>query len=262
MLLSRHATSKKKGLGQHFLKDKQIIRTLVSAANISSKDTIIEIGAGTGSVTKEIAKKAGRVFAIEFDRDLIPILENNLQSFNNVTIINKDILKIDFSALGFGPPAGGLDLKIPTIVGSIPFQITSPLLHKLIFENNWALAVLLVQKEVAKKITAKPPQASYLSNFVQGFTSVQYLTTVSKTAFHPAPKVDGALIKLDWNPHIANIESKKWSSFLHQGFKHPRKMIRSAFPEKQLQKAGIDPRSRPQELEINQWAKLYKEQSC
>ena len=112
----------KKDLGQNFLVNKKIIRDLVETAKISENDTVLEIGAGTGNVTKEIAKRAGKIIAVEFDRDLIPTLQNNLNDYNNVTILNKDILKINLSQLEIR----NSELEISAIVGSIPFQITSP----------------------------------------------------------------------------------------------------------------------------------------
>ena len=282
----------KKDLGQNFLVNKKIIRDLVETAKISENDTVLEIGAGTGNVTKEIAKRAGKIFAVEFDRDLIPTLQNNLNDYNNVTILNKDILKINLSQLEFR----NSELEISAIVGSIPFQITSPLIHKLFMElqpphssnpetrprktpstinregveeaaephmNNSPppTITILIQKEVAEKITAEPPNANYLSNFVRGLANVTYIQRISKTAFNPQPKVDGAIIKI--MPHYNvlinyNISPKQWGAFLHKGFRYPRKMLRNTFDETALKKANINPRSRPQELRLNQWVALYK----
>jgi len=332
----------KKSLGQNFLKNPKVVQDLVNAANITKNDTVLEIGAGIGVVTKEIAKQADRVIAVEFDRDLIPVLQENLKNFNNIQIVNQNILDFRFTDYQPKAPAFGRagELRITKIVGSIPYQITSPLIHKLIqelrrgsqkhrscgivpaqpakpfsgcclrgaigsrgyrnfgfgrvtpivFRSSWPLAVLLIQKEVAQKITAQPPHATYLSNFIQTFTKVELVRTVPKTAFWPTPAVDGAIIKLTsrrqftnftnshsefWPkanqplaevPHDENIQDdkktitpQKWSKFLHRGFAHPRKMLNKSFPKDVLEKAGIGPTQRPQELTVKDWRELYKQ---
>ena len=308
----------KKSLGQNFLTDQKVIRNLVKAANLSKNDTVLEIGAGTGVITRELARQAGKVIAVEFDRDLIPILKLNLKGLKGsetIEVINDDILKLNLKGLkGF------------KIVGSIPYQITSPLIHKLIFEGGWQVAVLLIQKEVAEKIIAQPPKATYLSNFTQAFAEVKVIKNVPKTAFKPQPEVDGAIVKLTnknnrcplnyrhsefalkpdrqgsnvktQNPNKSQgpkskgrfgfrilslvrhltlgflispkgvlnqlqnskmeISPQNWSAFLHRGFAHPRKMLNKAFPKEVLEKAGINPHQRPQELTITEWKKIHR----
>ena len=293
----------KKSLGQNFLKDLKVVQDLVNAANITKDDTVLEIGAGTGVITKKLAKQAGRVIAVEFDRDLIPTLQLNLKGLKNVEIISEDILELDVNRIYkrtlrhserqrrisdgtqeiLRPDKSGLRMtKLPRfkIIGSIPYQITSPLIHKLILEGGWSVAVLLIQKEVAKKITAQPPQAAYLSNLAQMFTKVELVRIVPKTAFWPQPKVDGAIIKMYRDTEIPkhrntghrplrhpepvsgsdrlDIAPKEWSGFLHRGFAHPRKMLNKSFPKDILEKAGIDPTKRPQELTIAEWVKIYR----
>ncbi len=244
----------KRELGQNFLTNKDVVQKIIQTADVSEEDTIIEIGAGTGVLTKELARTAKTVIAVEFDRDLIPVLEKKLKQYKNVEIKNRDILKINFSDLS----DTSNKLETIKIIGSIPFQITSPLIHKLIYENRWKLATLLIQKEVAKKITATPPQANYLSIFVQSFTTTHCIKTVPKTAFSPVPEVDGAIINLEWEPRQIPAKPKVWSTFLHKGFKHPRKMLRNIFDKSKLEEVNINPRSRPQELTITEWINLHK----
>ncbi len=301
----------KKNLGQNFLVDQKVINNLVKTAQITKNDIVLEIGAGTGHVTQELSKRAKKVLAVEFDRDLIPVLQKNLQNHANVKIINEDILKLNLKDMRYAENG----TRITTVVGSIPFQITSPLIHKLLRASNWsfggegrrsseALAkeekklsfchsgldpesdrpgcqilnqvqddnqrleisaapeiTLLVQREVAEKITAAPPNATYLSNFVRGLADVKYIRKVPKKSFQPQPKVDGAVIKIE--PHYDvlinhNINPQEWSDFLHKGFKHPRKMLRNTFENPALKTASIDPTTRPQELEVTQWINLLK----
>lgn len=243
----------KKDFGQNFLTDVRVASKLVAAAEIGSDDTVLEIGPGTGKVTEQLARRAKRVIAVELDHALIPNLRTNLKAATNVEIINDDILNyLRYHALNNENVAD-------KIVGSLPFQITSPLLHQLVNKAWWKIAALLIQKEVAEKLTAKPPKANYLSNFVRYFADVKLVTTVGREFFFPVPGVDGAIVRLepkvDFRKEI--IDPVKWSHFLHRGFSHPRQMINKAFPVEALSKGGIDPQRRPATLTTEEWLKLY-----
>ncbi len=259
----------KKNLGQNFLVDEKVIKNLVETAGITKDNTVLEIGAGTGNVTRELAKRAGKVLAVEFDRALIPVLQKTLQNYNNIKIINEDILKLNLSGMRYAE-RGKL---ISTVVGSIPFQITSPLIHKLLGANehngsevkeaalHYPTIIILIQKEVAEKINAAPPNANYLSSFVQGLANVTYIQNVPKTAFDPKPNVEGAIIKIEPHYNVLinhNFSPLNWRTFLHKGFKHPRKMLRNTFDENTLKAVSIAPTARPQELEVTQWINLLK----
>jgi len=254
----------KKHLGQNFLVDQKVVRDLVETAEIGPEDVALEPGAGSGMVTKELAKRAGKVIAVEIDKELIPVLKKNLQGFVNVEIINADILK--FSILNFQFP----NLKV---VGSIPYQITSPLIHQLLMSTPPPQVIcLVIQKEVAEKIVAKPPKATYLSNFVATLAKAQIVRYIKPSAFHPQPKVDSAIIKITPHPPLHKAPggethppemglAKSFSSFLHRGFAHPRKMLNKVFSEKVLKEADISPQARAQELKLEEWIKLYNSES-
>lgn len=254
--MDRHLPSglePKKRFGQNFLIDEKVVTDLVAAADLVESDTVIEVGAGTGVITKELAKRAGRVIAFEIDRDLIPVLEKNLSGFDNVKIIGGDFLRS--SPLHFVTSSS----QSYKIVGAIPYQITSPLIHRLLtFEPKPALIVFLIQKEVAEKITAKPPRATYLSNLVKLLGEVGRVRLVPKTAFWPAPKVDGAIIKLKVKSEKLKVDVEKFQDFLHKGFRNPRKMLRTKFDPDVLESAGIDPTRRAQTLEFEEWLKFYE----
>jgi len=249
----------KKRLGQNFLKDEQIITCLVAAAAPTARDIVLEPGAGTGAVTKEIAKQVKRVYAVEFDRDLITELKQAVPE--NTETLNQDVLDLDFPTLQ--PP--------PTIIiGSIPYQITSPLIHKIIHwawgegadkrPPNLRAISLLIQKEVALKITAPPPKATYLSNLVSLLGKAEIIQTVPPEAFYPEPKVQSAILKIttgkivDWQ--ISTLI--KFENFLHHGFRHPRKMLNKTFDNETLQACNAHPSQRPGNLTINQWLCLYR----
>jgi len=255
----------KKSFGQNFLVDEKVVADLVAAANLTREDVVVEIGAGTGVVTKELAKRAGKVLAFELDCDLIPVLEKNLSGFDNVKILNEDFLRSSPHHLFTSSS------QLYKIVGSIPYQITSPLIHKLLtLEPKPTLVVLLIQKEVAEKITAQPPKATYLSNIVKLFGSIEIVHLVPKTAFWPVPAVDGAIVKIVLgvpplkSPQAAilriyeNLKIENFLMFLHQGFKHPRKMLRTKFDPPDLEKCGIASTRRAQTLEFDEWLKLYE----
>lgn len=241
----------KKGLGQNFLTDLHVISEIVKAAQISKDDTVLEVGAGTGALTRPLAEWAGKVIAVEIDKDLIPELQTNLKGLDNVEIVNKDILKLDTShyliATNF------------KVVGSIPYQITSPLIHKLLKETLRPKSItIIVQKEVAEKITAEPPKATYLSNFIANFGQAKILRTIKPNAFRPQPKVDSALLHITLHPKPYTL-NPKFEEFLHHGFVQPRKMLNKRFSAEILQKLGIDPQKRPQTLSFKEWMKLFRE---
>jgi len=256
----------KKRFGQNFLVDEKVVADLITAASLVKEDVVVEVGAGTGVLTKELAKRSGKVFAFEIDRDLIPSLEKNLQEFDNVKLINQDFLKVNNQNLS--NTSALHSAKVFTnfkIVGSIPYQITSPLLHKLLsLEPRPSLVVLLIQKEVAEKITARPPKATYLSNIIKLLGEVEIVHPVPKTAFWPAPKVDGAIVKFKVPAREAGrrrskfkVDVEKFQKFLHRGFQNPRKMLRTKFDVADLESCGIDPTRRAQRLEFEEWLKLY-----
>lgn len=248
----------KKNLGQNILIDKNVVQDLINAAEVSKNDTILEVGAGTGVVTKELAKKAKRVIAVEIDRDFIPILKENLKDSKNVEIINKDILKLELRKLDIRNGAY-------KIVGSIPYQITSPLIHKLIIEEpKPEVIALIIQKEVAQKITAAPPKATYLSNFTVTTYKAEIYRNVNRGAFEPQPKVDGAIVRLkrykdtERKRYKRVKDLKRFSKFLHNGFSHPRKMLNKVFPSALLKNVEISPRARAENLSIHNWIALYE----
>ena len=245
-----------KELGQNFLIDKNISRDMVEALDVIDGDEIIEIGPGHGAVTQALAEKVRNtksvVRAIEVDERFIGKLVNMFLYDPNVKIIDGNIL--DY--LPNYEPQG--DLKV---IGSLPYYITSPILHMIIkLEKLPNICVFLIQDEVAKKVSAVSPDASYLSSFTQVFFDVEYLFKVDKEVFKPEPKVNGAVIKLvkkdvEYPPEFI----EKFEGFLHKGFASPRKMLNKQFSDEELQKGGIDSTLRPQNLSSDEWVKFFKE---
>jgi len=240
----------KKQLGQNFLVDRRFVTDLVRVANLTKGDVVLEIGAGTGNVTKEILPRVKHLYAVEFDSDLITYLKELSTLNSRFSIINEDILRV------LNDQRKIEELKITKIIGAIPYQITSPLIH-LIIQDYQIPTTLLVQKEVAERITARPPHATYLSNFVTYWGEAKIVEIVPKEAFYPIPKVDGAIVTLTPR-HEKPADTIKLSKFLHRGFANPRKMLNKAFPIETLKEVGVDPTSRPENLSLDDWVRLYK----
>ncbi|HEB13784.1 MAG TPA: ribosomal RNA small subunit methyltransferase A [candidate division WWE3 bacterium] len=238
----------KKSLGQNFLADEQVAKDLTEAAEIKKSDTVLEVGAGTGVLTKFLAQKAKKVIAVEIDPDLIHHLKKNLENLSNVEIVNTDILTLDISE--FSPSK---------IVGSIPYQITSPLIHKILHSQDRPKSItFVVQKEVAEKICAKSPKATYLSVFVENFGKAQIIRTIKPSAFTPPPKVDSAILHIDLFAKPKIEDTYKVEKLLHHGFRQQRKMIKHRFPAEVLKDSQIPPHQRPANLTKEDWHRIYR----
>lgn len=241
----------KKSLGQNFLTAASVAQSMVDSLDVQPSDRIIEIGAGTGAVTAPLASvctsQNAHLTAIEFDIALIPILKSKISENEHVKIVNVNILNFldDFRVPENSP------LKF---IGSLPYNITSPLLHRLIkLPTMPQTCVFLIQKEVAQKICAQAPDSNYLSVFIQTFYEPKILKIVDKNLFDPIPQVDGAIIKLTKKPLDSNDltpqqlnDVSRYEKFLHHAFFHPRKMLNKVFINEDLQKYQFDGTKRPQ----------------
>ena len=194
-ILKKHNFSLKKKFGQNFLIDHNILNKIITTANINKSDCILEIGPGIGTMTQYLAEHAGKVIAVEIDRTLIPILEETLSGYDNVTIINQDILKIDIQKL----VEVHNENKPIKVVANLPYYITTPIIMSL-FEQDVPLESLtiLVQKEVAERIKSGPGSKEYgaLSLAVQYYAKPEIAVIVPPTCFIPKPKVSSAVVHL------------------------------------------------------------------
>jgi len=243
----------KKSLGQNFLINSGILNKIVSAAEINPNDVVLEIGPGKGTLTKLLADKAKKVITIEKDSRLISPLKEFSKDFSNIEILENDILK-------FNPAHCSLLTAHYKIVANIPYYITSHLL-KIIFEK-WPkpkLIILTVQKEVAKRIIAKPPDMNLLALSVQLYSEPKIISYVSKGSFRPIPKVDSAIIKLTPHPSIDTESVKKVLLLAKKAFAGKRKQLKNTVELDLLIKSRIKPESRPQELSLTDWLKIVSE---
>ncbi len=262
-----------KKLGQNFLTDESVIVQIVESSGAGPRDLVIEIGPGMGVLTSEAAEVAGKVVAIEIDKNLLPILNETLASFDNVKILNEDVLKTDVALtieqeriLPDGSRAEGVK-----IIGNLPYYITTPILMKLLEERVPADSItIMVQKEVAERIAAPPGSRTYgaLSVAVQYYCEIEYVVTVPKEVFIPRPKVDSAVLCLTVRKEkpVELVSEEVFFECIKKGFGQRRKTLHNSLTgimgkEKEevgriLEECGIDPIRRAETLSIQEFAKL------
>jgi len=261
-LLSKYNAKPSKGLGQNFLIDRNILNKITEAADIKPGDIILEVGPGIGVLTIELARKATQVIAVEKDGLMTEILKETLAGYKNVEIIHGDALSLDARTYK-------LNAKTYKLVANIPYYITSPLIRKFLeLDNQPQDIILMVQKEVAQRICAKPPNMSLLAVSVQFYAEPKIVSYVSKNCFYPAPKIDSAIIKIHPGGQFNGANPDLFFKVAKAGFSHPRKQlagnlatglkIKKEEAEKILLANKIDPKQRAETLSIEDWINLTK----
>ncbi len=258
--LEKYSIIPKKSLGQNFIIDKNIINKVIDSSNLSKEDNIIEIGAGVGTLTKMLSSYVNHIYAVEKDKNLIPILQENLKENSNITIINEDILS-------FNTP-----VKDYKIIGNIPYYITSPIIRKFLEEKNTpSLIILMIQKEVAQRIMAEPPRMNLLAVSVQFYADAKIMSYVSENSFWPTPKVKSSILRLTPNNFSKDFSLEFRNNFfkvLNAGFSNPRKQLINNLSnylkkekedvEKILKNCGLSPKQRAETLTLSDWTNLTK----
>lgn len=270
-ILAKHGLKVKKSLGQNFLIDPNILRKIVGQANLTKQSAAIEIGPGIGALTEHLARDAGKVLAFEIDQRLLPVLEDTLSPYDNVSIIHSDILKADVEAAIEAELAGYDDIMV---VANLPYYVTTPIILKLLLEKLPIRGmVVMLQKEVAERITAKPGTKAYgsLSIAIQYYTQAEMALTVPKSVFLPQPNVDSAVIRMikRTEPEVTVINEDFFFMVTRGSFVQRRKTIlnnlQTAMPlgkEKKesilaaLAEADIDPSRRGETLSIKEFGLL------
>ena len=225
-ILKRHDYRAQKKYGQNFLIDDHILSEIIDAADITKEDTVLEIGPGIGTLTEELAKAARQVIAVEIDSNLIPILEESLFNFSNITIINKDILKTDIKAIA----EEYNDEKPLKVVANLPYYITSPIIMELLERRLPIESItVMVQKEVANRMVTGPGSKDYgaLSLAVQYYTTPKIICDVSANCFMPRPNVDSTVIKLTVNeePSVQVKDEELLFKCIRASFNQRRKTL-------------------------------------
>lgn len=213
----------KKSLGQNFLIDKNFVDKIIDQADISGEN-VLEIGPGIGTITYEMAKTAKKVLAVEIDENLIPILEKNLEEFDNTLVINDDILKVDLKKL-VEDQFNGESFKL---VSNLPYYITTPIIEMIITSDLPCTDMtIMVQKEVGQRMVAseKDKEYSSLSVFVKFYSDAKLLINLPKSVFMPQPKIDSTILNLRLRLYDENVDKDLLFQLVRAGFNKRRKTI-------------------------------------
>ncbi len=272
----------RKRLGQNFLVNAGVLDAIVEAAELSPEDVVLEIGAGTGTLTQRLALSSGKVIAVELDEGLFHILESIFQCRSNVTLIHGDILDLDLPAVisTGSQDAGLLEVRFPgvKIIGNLPYYITSPVLMKILDESSALcvrLVLVMIQEEVGARMVASPGTRDYgaLSIAVAYRSDAQILRRVPASSFYPRPKVDSVLVRLDIRstPPVDVRDERLFFQIVRSAFQYRRKTLRNALrlafrsgevqpsPElvnSALETLSLDPNRRGETLSISEFADL------
>ena len=249
-----------KSLGQHFLTDRGVLGRILGAADLSLDDTVVEIGPGRGILTRQLVNLARRVVAVELDSSLADALAPKLGNPSNLTVLHEDAR------------TAALDLQGPyKLVANLPYYAANPIIRRFLeMEHQPQRMVVMVQREVARSMTAAPGRMTILSVAVQFYSQARMVCTVPPRAFRPPPKVHSAVVSLDVMPEARQRvdDESRFFNLVRAGFAAPRKQLRNTLaqglgvtgPEaaKVLEQAGIDARRRPGTLTVSEWVDLYK----
>lgn len=256
--LKAYGAYTRKDLGQHFLVDAEALATIVEAADIKKDDCVVEVGPGMGVLTRELCKKAKEVVAIEFDKAMIAIVKTSCIKHANLRVENADILKFDTSGLG--------QYKL---VANLPYYITSAVIRLFLeADNKPEDMVLLVQREVAERICAKPSRMSILAVSVQFYGNPKIIDVVPRTAFFPAPKVDSAIIKIKvYRKPLFDVDSRLFFRIVKAGFGEKRKQLTNSLTgglglnkettDILLAEAKVSTMARAESLAMIDWYNIY-----
>ncbi|MCM3318226.1 16S rRNA (adenine(1518)-N(6)/adenine(1519)-N(6))-dimethyltransferase RsmA [Rummeliibacillus stabekisii] len=270
-ILKKYGFSFKKSLGQNFLIDPNILRNIVSHAELTKESTAIEIGPGIGALTEHLARSAGKVISFEIDQRLLPVLADTLSPYDNVKIIHSDILKVDVSNILAEECENYNDIMV---VANLPYYVTTPILLKLLMDKLPIRGmVVMMQKEVADRISAVPGTKAYgsLSIAVQYYMQAEVVMTVPKTVFMPQPNVDSAVLRLlrREKPPVEVINEAFFFEVTRSSFAQRRKTILNNLQSQlengkakkeqilsALAEVNIDPTRRGETLSIVEFGRL------
>ncbi len=267
-VLAKYNMSAKKKFGQNFLIDSHVLEGIVEAAGVTDEDLVLEIGPGIGSLTQYLAEAAGKVVAVEIDKTLLPVLADTLSEYDNVTVINQDILKVDLDEIV--SENGGRPIKV---VANLPYYITTPIIMKL-FESRARIEsiTVMVQKEVADRMAAGPGGKDYgsLSLAVGYYAKAVTVMDVPPSSFIPQPNVGSAVVNLSRyaEPRVKVQDEKRLFEIVRTAFNQRRKTLSNSLSNNPalgvsrqevadaLLKMGVDEKARGEILTLEQFAEL------
>lgn len=264
-VMNKYGFTASKRFGQNFIKDRKVLEDIVTASELDKTEAAVEIGPGIGVLTEFLAESAKKVYAIEVDRKLIPILQDTLSRYDNVEIINQDIMKTDLTALTDGEPF--------RIVANLPYYITTPIIMSLLEAHVPCKSMtVMVQKEVGERMTASPKNKSYgaLTLAVDYYTEAEIVRKVPAGCFIPAPKIDSVVVnmKLRKEPPVEVMDEKFLFSIIRGAFNQRRKTLVNALSgyadiniskeriTEAIDSIGMKSTARGEELSLKQFAAL------
>jgi 16S rRNA (adenine1518-N6/adenine1519-N6)-dimethyltransferase len=270
-VLRRHGLRPKKKLGQNFLTDEAALARIVAAGEVGPQDTVLEIGPGVGSLTRHLARAAGRVLAVELDEQLIPILREVVAPFDNVQVVQGDILNLSPAQLWAAEPNLKLQTSNYKAVANIPYYITAPILRRLLeTEPRPSLTVLTIQAEVAERLCARPGKMSVLAVSVQFYGLPEIVARIPASAFYPPPHVDSAVvrIRLREQPAVDTPDVGRFFRVVQAGFSQKRKQLKNSLSgglrlpvgevQAALLAAGVEPARRAETLSLEEWGQVER----
>ena len=255
----------RKALGQHYLVDSGVFRSIIEAAELGPSDTVVEVGPGPGGLTRELVANAGKVVAIEIDSVLAAALPRKLGEPPNLSVVVEDAREVDLASL--------LGAEGPyKMVSNLPYYAAAPILRRFLEGDHPkpTIMVVMVQKEVASSIIAADGRMSLLAVGIQLYGVPVHVCDVPPWAFRPSPKVTSSVIRIDVLPHLAVEvdDTQKFFDVVRAGFSAPRKQIRNSLSHglgigadeagELLGDAGLNPKLRPENLDLKEWARLYR----
>ncbi|WP_124726304.1 16S rRNA (adenine(1518)-N(6)/adenine(1519)-N(6))-dimethyltransferase RsmA [Staphylospora marina] len=269
-LLAAHGIRLKKSLGQNFLTDMHVLDKIVRAVDMSDRAGVLEIGPGIGALTERLAERAQKVVAVELDDRLVPVLRELFKSRPNVEIIHGDALKVDLQAIVQSSFEGVDEVHV---AANLPYYVTSPILVRLLEERlGLKRIVIMIQKEVADRLTARPGTKDYgsLSVLVRYFAEAEEVARVPAHVFVPRPQVDSAVVKLTLRerPAVAVVNEPLFFRVVRAAFAQRRKTLSNTLHsallssrekrevEDWLKQAGIDPKRRGETLDLEEFAAI------
>jgi 16S rRNA (adenine1518-N6/adenine1519-N6)-dimethyltransferase len=265
-----------KGLGQSFLRDQAALEKIVAAAELAPDDVVLEVGAGLGTLTERLVREAGHIVAVELDGRLMPVLQSVLSGYDNITLVQGDILALDPVALvrshqqatSHQQPVTSNQYKV---VANLPYYITSAILrHLLEARVRPQRMVVTVQREVAERIVARPGEMSLLAVSVQFYGQPQVLFRIKPGGFYPAPAVESAVVRIDAHdmPPVPVEDVDGFFRVVRAGFAQRRKQLRNTLAARlrrspdevavRLARVGVDPRRRAETLSLEEWGMVAR----
>ncbi len=252
----------KKSLGQNFLQDRDVVNKIVDALELQPDEIVIEIGPGQGALTRRLLEDAGEVVAVEFDRDLVPLLREKFSQYQNFTLLNEDALRVDFSRIITKNLKS--EIRNLKLAANLPYNISTPILQRLIDQRHlFSVMVLMFQREVVERITASPGgrDRGFLSVLIENTFDTEYLFDVPPQAFQPVPKVWSAVVRLTPKKSAVSDEAL-FRKIVSVSFSQKRKNILNNLKPVYsnasvlLDRSGIDGTRRAETLTLADWVRL------